>query len=152
MRRIIGVEPYVRNEDGELSLAILSLDNKIADGNDVHSIGGTGTFKFPILPPGFKFKGTTNHDAKGVEVADADFLGYGPTIEGVCVPNYAPNSPWQNALSVDAMVGIASTCVSSGVYDPPRGQNKPKNPSVKFTNTGCWACDAFDPRQSRNLQ
>ena len=27
----------------------------------------------------------------------------------------------------------ALTCVSSGVYGPPRGQNKPKNPSVGIT-------------------
>ena len=45
----------------------------------------------------------------GVELADSDFLGYGSVIAGVCLPNYAPDSPWATALNVDELIGVAST-------------------------------------------
>ena len=52
----------------------------------------------------FKFKGVAASypaaaNSMAVELADSDFLGYGSGIPGVCLPNYAPTSPWATALN-----------------------------------------------------
>ena len=58
VRRIIGVEPYSRDEDGEKSLGLIHLDRQVVvNDNGITSIGKLGTFEFPILPALGGFRG-----------------------------------------------------------------------------------------------
>jgi hypothetical protein len=115
VRRIIGVQPYSKDADGETSLGLIHLDKRIVGTNGVTTVGKSGTHEFPILPPAFKFTavaaipGGESANSKAVALADSDFLGYGSDIAGICLPNYSPTSPWAAALDVDELIGIAST-------------------------------------------
>ena len=111
--RIVGAVPYLANIGptpvGSANVALvatkLHFDRELTNG--IISGIGDGRKTFHIIPPAFEFILSEQTATKAPsKISDADFLGYDAV--GACPPNYSETSPWELAMTVDEMKGVAS--------------------------------------------